>query len=411
MKDIHLKYGRKKIHLHVPSRAQQLVFKEPIFAIEKRSFVTRFKELLAERNVSGDVAIIIADKTRLCGYDTILPWVVETFGEHGVSSEQISFYIAYGTHPRQSDEECRAAYGEVYDNCRFVHHDCNDREAFVDLGSTSRGTHAELRRDVVESDLILTIGAVSHHYFAGYGGGRKLLFPGVAEKTAIYSNHRLFLDEEKRGLAKGCWPGNLDGNPLAADLKEVNDMLPEYLSIHAILDSSGKPARYSFGEDYEDFLTVCRELDGYYCVDVDEQFDLVVASAGGYPKDINIIQAHKSIHNAANLVKNGGTLIILAECMDGVGSQTFLPYFRKGSWKNTFNELLGKYVGNGGTALAMMEKTRRISISMMTALEKEICSEIGVNNISAEMADGILQNHSGTIAVVDNGSLLVSKRQ
>jgi len=406
-------YGKKNVHLKFPDHTAKLELKEPQVDVEKISFISGVKKLLGNRMVgksTGDVAIVVADKTRLCGYDMILPWIVECLEEFGVSSTQITFYIAYGTHPRQSDMECRAAYGEIYDTCRFVHHDCHDHGAFITLGKTSNGTRVELRRDVLESDLILTIGAISHHYFAGYGGGRKLLFPGVAEKNAIYANHRLFLDEKEKGLAIGCWPGNLKGNPLASDLKEVHNMLPTYLSIHAILSSSGKPAKYYFGQDYEDFLEVCRDLDTYYSVKVDQQFDLVVASAGGYPKDINMIQAHKSIHNAANLVKDGGTLIIFAECIDGVGSKTFLPYFRMGSWENTFAELAENYAGNGGTALAMMEKTRRISICLVTVIDSATCSEIGVKKITVDEAGEMLQNFSGTIGMVENSALLVSKR-
>lgn len=209
-------------------------------------------------------------------------------------------------------------------------------------------------------------------------------------------------------LAAGCWPGNMDGNPLAGDLKEIHNMLPDYVSIHAILGSSGAPANYYFGRSYEDFLSVCNELDDCYKIKQHERFDLVLASAGGYPKDINMIQSHKSIHNAANLVRGGGTLIMLAECVDGIGSKTFLPYFEMGSREAAFSELVEHYVGNGGTALAMMEKTERISIYMVTALPEKLCSGIGVGKISIARAAEIVAHSSGSIGVIPNSSMLVA---
>lgn len=410
MKTVLLKYGNTKVSLSFPEHVHQLAIREPQGDISKNVFIRKFEDFIGDESVQGRVSIVVADKTRLCGYDRVLPWVLETLQNHGVDNEQVTFYIAYGTHARQSDEECRAAYGEVYDRYRFIHHDSEEKEAFISYGKTSRGTDVRIRRDVAESQLILTIGAVSHHYFAGYGGGRKLFFPGLAEKNAIYANHCLFLDKENSTLARGCWPGNLTDNPLASDLAEIHHMLPDYLSIHAILDSSGNPVDYYFGRTYQEFMAVCSKLDSYYKLEVESQFDLVVASCGGFPKDINMIQAHKSVHNAANLVRDGGTLVIFAECRDGVGSKTFLPYFEGTDWHRVFRELSTNYTGNGGTALAMMEKTKRIEIHLVTDLPENICRKIAVNKITATEAQKIISTQKGGVAVVENSSMLVSKR-
>lgn len=410
MEKLAFKYGNKQLNLAVPDHAIPLEFREPVKTVSEEEFLKNLFVLISDRKNVTNVAVVVADKTRLCGYERILPWVVEVLQEKGITQEGITFYIAYGTHPRQTDEECRMSYGDLYDRFRFVHHDCNGKESFTLLGTTGRGTEVKIRKDVLSADLILTIGAISHHYFAGYGGGRKLLFPGLAEKEAIYANHRLFLDREHMQLAAGCWPGLLEGNPLAEDLREIHRMLPAYVSIHALLNSSGSPARYFFGKSYDDFLSVCKELDNCYKVDVGKPFDLVVVSAGGYPKDINMIQSHKAIHNAANLVGDGGTLIVLAECVDGVGSKTFLPYFEMGGRDGAFSKLIEHYEGNGGTALAMMEKTERIRICMVTALPDEICLLMNTEKITAEKAETIVAEHNGSMAVVQNGSMLVTER-
>lgn len=421
MRKIELAYGqgtdgeKGNCSLKIPEDAVYYGLQEPEPAVAESDFKSRLRALVApalERQKSGGkVAIVVADKTRLCGYSTILPWVVQTLKELQIESADITFYVAYGTHPRQSDEECFKAYGEVYTDYRFIHHDCARPEQFRELGQTTRGTPVRVRRELCSARMIVTIGALSHHYFAGYGGGRKLLFPGLGEREAIYANHKLFLDAHKMTLSSGCRPGNLAGNPLAADLHEVHALLPPYLSIHGILDSSGEIARFVFGAGYDDFLAACDELDSYYMVVPKQQHRLVIASAGGFPKDINFIQSHKSIHNAAPLVADGGTLLMFAECRDGVGSKTFLPYFRLGGWKGAFAELAERYVGNGGTALAMMAKTRRIRILMVSALDEAVCREIGVERITADQAQQIISGaaEEATVGVVANSSLLVTR--
>ena len=113
-------------------------------------------------------------------------------------------------------------------------------------------------------------------------------------------------------------------------------------------------------------------------------FDIVLASCGGYPKDINFIQSHKALHNAAMFVRDGGLLLLYGECRDGIGSTTFLPWFEMGSFAAAFNELSRNYQGNGGTALAMMTKLQRIRIGMVTGLDEATCRLIGMERWSHE---------------------------
>lgn len=407
MQSVHLKYGSGQVRLNIPESSIRLQFQEPDHRINRDTFRQKLGELLTDEKLEGKIAVVVADKTRLCGYREILPWLVDELQERGADSSEITFYIAYGTHPRQSDEECEDAYGEVYSEYRFVHHDCHDGSAFIKLGETSNQTPVLVRRELCEATLVLTIGAVSHHYFAGYGGGRKLIFPGLGERNAVYANHRLFLDTASGCLAKGCQPGNLTANPLAADLWEVHQLLPSYLSIHGILDSRGGLAQLFFGRTYDDFLHVCKKLDECYKVDTQDRFDMVVASTGGFPKDINFIQTHKSVHHAAGLVKDGGTLIVLAECRDSIGSKTFLPYFEMGGWEGAFAQLTAAYAGNGGTALAMMEKTKRIQIKLVTSLDEQVCSKIGVEKISVTMANELIERTEGILGLIENSSLLI----
>jgi nickel-dependent lactate racemase len=403
-----LKYGTNEIGIKIPSGSTIPEYTQPEFNITQEFFKADLNNILPnDSSKYVNVAVVVSDKTRLCGYPEYLPWLTDILLTKGALKENIHFYIAYGTHPRQTEEESLKTYGTVYNEYHFVHHDCTDESVFENCGTTKRGTPVTIRKDILKSSLLITFGAISHHYFAGYGGGRKLFFPGLAQRKAIYHNHGLFLDRSSRALATGCQPGQLIGNPLAEDLKEIDDFIPEKVSIHGIMNASGKVCQLIVGTTYAEFEDVCKIHDSYYRYNSDEQYDLVVASSGGYPKDINFIQAHKSVHHAAAFVKDGGKLIILSECIDKIGSNYFMKYLETGSFDAAFELLADNYEGNGGTALSMMTKAKRIQIHMLTSLDEATCKTLRVKKISEEDIQPIIDAETGRIAVIRNASILV----
>ncbi len=406
--EANLKYGKTSISISTPENADWLETGEPSFTLNKRDFCSHFSaQLPNDPQKYSNIGIVISDKTRLCGYPLYLPWVTECLLSKGAKKENITFYIAYGTHPKQTEEESLRSYGETYKKYRFVHHDCYDEASLIQLGTSVSGTPVKVRRDAVQSSLLITFGAISHHYFAGYGGGRKLLFPGLADRKSIYHNHGLFIDRQNRKLATGCQPGKLEGNPLAEDLKEIDDLMPPKISIHGILNSKGEVCQLKVGKTYDDFLSACYEQDSYYRSGTDKQFDMVLASSGGYPKDINFIQAHKSVHHATAFVKDGGKLVILSECIDGIASDYFVKYLEAGSFEKAYTMLEKNYEGNGGTALSMMTKTSRITIYMITSLDEKLCKTLNVIKVDKMDAQKLLELEKGSVAVIRNASLLV----
>ncbi len=405
---IELKYGRRKISLPLSDRTDIFQIHEPDKKITPSLFASRLREELERLNLDfSDIAIVVGDKTRLCGYPEYLPVLISTLENFGADPDRMTLFIAYGTHALQTDKECLEAYGDSYQNVRFIHHDCMDDKCFVNSGKTSRGTSVLIRRDIVETGFLITFGAVSHHYFAGYGGGRKLIFPGLGQKESIYHNHGLFLDKKRQTLSPCCQSGVLDKNPLAEDLAEFETFCPADLAIHGILDSKGQVCDLLPGVGTDHFQNACVEHGKHCEVAVTRDYDLVIASCGGYPKDINFIQSHKAIEHASKFVRNNGILIILAECQDGVGSKTFLPWFEMGSWKNAFDRLAQNYEGNGGTALSMMAKLKRIRILMVTQLSDSICKTIGVEKIFLDQVKLLVKQSTGSVAAIPNAGILV----
>jgi nickel-dependent lactate racemase len=122
---------------------------------------------------------------------------------------------------------------------------------------------------------------------------------------------------------------------------------------------------------------------------------------------MNFIQSHKAIDNAAKFVCDGSRLIIMAECRDGVGSKTFLPWFEIGDWHKAFRQLLENYEGNGGAALSMMSKLQRLKIFLVTDLSDSVCDTMGVEKISMDKAKTLVEQSTNSMAVIPNASFLV----
>jgi lactate racemase len=405
---VELRYGALRIPFVFSEKPDIFTIREPRSDVTKEQLAGKLREIIRLSDFDfSRPSVVVADKTRLCGYGTYLPVLLRTLEEAGADPGRLTVHIAYGTHHRQSDEECASVYGDVYHSYRFEHHDCSEERRFVRLGETRRGTPVLLLRDVVDASCLITFGAISHHYFAGYGGGRKLVFPGLGFRDAIYRNHGLFLDARGGTLSAGCRPGALDGNPLAEDLEEYETFRPADLAVHGILDSGGRVRDLLPGRGADHFRAACA-IHGANCeVAHLPLYDVVFASCGGYPKDINFIQSHKAIHNASGFVRDGGRLVILAQCREGIGSGTFLPWFEMGGWCSAFDRLAKNYEGNGGTALSMMSKLERIQVCMVTVLDDAPANLIGIRKIDIQEALRMAEKPGGRVAVIPNAGLLV----
>lgn len=404
---ISMAYGSGAITFHCSDEADRFTIQEPGVQIDPERFSSRLTDYLADADLDlSRPAVVVADKTRLCGYPQYLPVLLDALVVRGAVAEDIAIFIAYGTHAPQKDDESFRAYGPTYGRYRWVHHQC-DGDHFIALGDTRRGTPVYLPEGLAEASAVITFGAICHHYFAGYGGGRKLIFPGLGKREAIYANHSLFLDRTVGALAAGCSPGQLAGNPLAEDLADYAAFRSADLAIHGILDSRGSVCDLLVGQGARHFEEACRRHASHCEVAVAAPYDLVVASCGGFPKDINFIQSHKAVHHAAAFVRDGGRLVVLAECREDIGSHTFLPWFELGGWQAAFDALACGYVGNGGTALAMMTKTRRIRIALVSQMKTEVANAIGVELLTPPQVQTLIDDHQGTVALIPNASMLV----
>ena len=360
---------------------------------------------------SGRIAVLVSDLTRGRTAAAVLVPVLEYLERHGAGPQQTTIYIASGMHRDQSAAEIEAQLGAaVAGRYSIVQHDARDKSSLVEAGTTSYGTRCLFNRRVVESALVIGAGAVSFHYFAGFGGGRKLILPGISGEETIMANHRLSLrDDPAEGPARGCGPGILDGNPVHEDMIEGASFMPgPVFMICAVTGAGGEPAFVSAGDIDAAHRTSVSKLRELYTLHPGRRRKVVVASAGGSPKDINLLQAHKAIRHASLAVEDGGLLLMAAACREGIGSESLEEDF-SGGRDEVPSRVSRKYTLNSQAAMSIHEITGRIEVRLLSGLSDDSLKKFGFGRWRAEetafLTDGL---PAGEVLVIpDTASFLL----
>lgn len=266
-------------------------------------------------------AVVISDLTRPCPSLRLLPPVLQELQEAHVPKDRIIVVLALGLHRPMTEDEIVTAVGEeVYSMYHIINHDPEDT---LRLGTTKRGTPIDIYRPLVQADVRICLGNVEFHYFAGYSGGAKAVLPGCASAAAIAANHAWMLRPEACG-------GRLDGNPVREDLEEAVDMLGVDFILNVVVDAQHRITGAVAGDVTRAHRAACEQVAARGQIPLDTPADIVVASAGGYPKDINLYQAHKALENASLFLRDGGILILAAACSEGVGQDVFADWMTQG---------------------------------------------------------------------------------
>ncbi|EPF31336.1 hypothetical protein HMPREF9194_01682 [Treponema maltophilum ATCC 51939] len=260
------------------------------------------------------IAIITSDITRPMPTYAVMPFLLDELSSAGVSDKNITLVFALGSHRKHSDaEKIKLAGEETFRRIACVDGDTAD---CVHLGVTSRGTPVDIVRCVAEADRRICLGNIEYHYFAGYSGGAKAIMPGVSTRDAIQSNHRMMIEKE------AC-AGNLDTNPLRQDIEEAARMCGIDFILNVVLDEHKKIIYAVAGDSVKAHRQGCRFLDTLYGKRIKQKADIVVVSQGGAPKDLNLYQTQKALDNAKHAVKDGGIIVLVGSCKEGLGEKVF----------------------------------------------------------------------------------------
>ncbi len=399
-----LKYGDYPVKIELPDYIEWRVLQQdaPFFLQDERVLVEKGASDLLEHlrprlSPHKSIVLIVPDHTRKCHLPLILPILTKRL-QHEFRA-RITILIANGNHAQQPDETIRHLItADIFQRYPIIQHDSLRNNQLVHLGQTTNGTDVRLNRLVVESDFIITIGGMLYHYFAGFGGGAKMLLPGVAAYETIRQNHSRTIDAHGQ-FHPHSQNGNITTNPVYEDLAQVLDFVPDVLSLQVVLSPQGKIAFCEAGPVLKTQRKLVPKVKELYGIQLAEKADVVVASAGGFPSDVNLIQSHKSIHHAFQAVKQDGVLVILAQCREGIGSKTFLPYFDHATSKDIGKALLREFKINGQTALALKEKTEKSQIYFISDLEAELVEKMGMIPCK-RFADVPLHQHKNKKGVI-----------
>ena len=394
-----LAYGRGEVPLHLPRESLAGIVRPrtparvPATAADELELVRaavaapigtpRLRDLAAG---AGSAAVVVSDVTRPCPTYRFLEAVLDELA--ALDAARVSILFALGSHRRHTDDERRRLVGDV----AFERYPCLDldEDDCVLVGHTSRGTPLEVFRPYVESDLTVCTGNLEYHYFAGYSGGAKAVMPGICRRSAIQPNHSMMLEE-------GARAGVLRGNPVRDDIDEAGGIVGVDFIVNVLLDEKKRVVDAVAGHYLEAHAEGVRRYDALFDARIDEPVDVVVASPGGHPKDINLYQAQKTLDNVAGAVRDGGTIVLVAACPEGFGEATFAEWMADmGDPAAVIARIRREFVLGGHKAAAIAGLLARASVSLVSAFPDEVVRAMGMTPFaSADDAAAAALAHAG----------------
>jgi len=261
---------------------------------------------------SDTVAIVCNDITRPTPYRTILPAMLDELSH--VPDAKIVFFIATGTHRANTPDELRQMLGEqVTGRFRIVQNDANDRDSHRLVGTTESGNEIWIHKEYLGCDVRILTGFIEPHFFAGFSGGGKACMPGLALLDTITNNH----SPQNLDHPKAAW-GVTHGNPVWQEIRETASMTSPSFLLNVALNREQKITAVFAGDMDQAHERGCAFVARYAMVPVKGTYDIVITTNSGWPLDLNLYQSVKGISAAARIVKDGGAIILAAECRDGI---------------------------------------------------------------------------------------------
>ena len=335
----------------------------------------------------GDLVIVVSDKTRITGAEIVVPVLLDTANAAGIVDEKITILFARGTHSSHTREEQEQIVGHgVASRVRLVDHDLK-ADDLVNIGTTPAGTPVMVNRLAQEAEKLIITGTIQLHYFAGFGGGRKSILPGICGEQTIIKNHA-FTMSPKGGRNPNCQPGKLEGNELNEDMIEAAALAsPEFL-VNIVLNQDREIGAVFAGNWREAHRKGCETVASNFTVCINKRADIVIVTPGGYPKDINYIQSHKSFDNAFYAVRPGGVIILAAECREGIGSPIMKKWLAVSPIEEHEKQLRKHFEISGHTALAHKLKAAKVHTIIITDMADEDAALLGVER-ARDAADAL----------------------
>ena len=327
-------------------------------------------------NSGESVLIVVPDATRQTACGQIVNLLVRRLIANGTLPFDINIIFATGIHRKVTDEEKREILTPfIVQRIKTLDHNAKDlrqlagldSKQFINFGEINNSP-IELNRVLTEYDHIIIVGGISFHYFAGFTGGRKLICPGLASEKTISATHKLAFDCETKLRRENVGTGILQGNAVHEAFMETAAKVKTSFAFNTIVNKSGEATEVFCGDWIASHEKACAFYAAQNTIEITEKRDLVVVSCGGFPHDVNLIQAHKALESASRACKDGGQIIFLAECSDGLGRSDFLKWFEAENSEKLAKTLCEKYQVNGQTAWSLLQKAESFNVKIITSL-------------------------------------------
>jgi len=370
--DAWLPYGKSQVCVRIPTRnfLGSIEPKEKPCVSNPRAEIERaLKEPIRSKKLNeivkpeSRVAVVVDDVTRPAPSDVMIPPLLDELNNAGVKDENVTVIFACGIHRSVKPDEAVKLLGEsVCSRVKTVSHDCKAQD-LVQVGTTRKhGTKVFLNNLFVGAGIRILTGDIGLHYFAGYGGGRKSVLPGISGEETVKHNHALLLDSNAR-------TGMLAENPVNQDMVEAAQMAKVDFVLNVVMNSKREIVRAFAGDLEQVFSEGIKLVDEMYRVQVDRRAEIVVVSPGGDPSDVNLFQAYKSVDNALEVVKRGGVIILVAELPEGHGNQDFYEWMTKfNDLKTIEREIRRNFVVGGSKAYYYMKALQKARIILVSSM-------------------------------------------
>jgi nickel-dependent lactate racemase len=387
MEKVKLKYGNSEVELKIENAKSVKYLNEKeikeIDDIEKEFYYSvnncvnspSLKDLIAPED---KVTVVISDLTRFwMRQDVIVSLLVKYLYELGVKYENIAILIGLGTHRPQTEDELKKLVTEdVYNKVAVVNHDC-DAKDLVYIGETLRNTPVWVNPLAVNRKVI-TIGGTVHHLMAGFGGGRKSILPGICGRLTINKNHMHSLSPDLPKSNDLIGTGALKDNPINEDMIEAARMVNPCFSINIVTNTKSKHCSLICGDIIDAWEKSCRVVQDNFGVPIEKLADIVVVRCGGFPKDISLYQSIKSLFNANQCVKDGGTIVFLAQCPEGGGADEFFGWTKNLKNGTLDHDLRADFTIAGYIFYAACEVSNRAKVFTLTDIDADIVRDMGL---------------------------------
>ena len=325
------------------------------------------------------VLIVVSDATRATGSARVVNLLVRRLIQFGVSPANLAIIFSTGIHREvTASERDRLLTPFITQRLRCINHNASDAAQLTSLSATRHGTPVILNSALLQFTKIILTGGITFHYFAGFTGGRKSICPGLAAAATITATHMLALDFEHGGRRANVGPGILDGNAVHEECDEVAGFVQPIFGINTIVDEKNEILKMFCGDWRLAHRMACDSYLETHSFKIAEKRDIVIVSCGGSPYDINLIQAHKALEMASYACNVGGSMILIAECNDGLGRSDFLKWFSVGNSKSLEQRLRESYEVNGQTAWSLLTKAERYHVSLVSSLDPEQVKKMGM---------------------------------